>query len=71
MVETGETWTHEVRVQRAGQYRRRHEARTTRLEHEGKEKPAAGRESAAERSKRATVERAMQRASERLRDRNR
>jgi electron transport complex protein RnfB len=70
MAETGETWTHEERLKRAGQYRRRHEARTARLERERGEKLAAGREAAAQR-KRATIERAMQRAAQRLRERSR
>ena len=72
MVGTGETWTHAERARRAGQYRRRHEARAARLE---RERGRAGeRESApvsAEEKKRAAVEKAVQRAAQRLRTRNR
>lgn len=60
MVETGETWSHEERVRRAEQYRLRHGARKARLR-PGRQEPAPGR------NKRATVERAMQRARQRLR----
>jgi electron transport complex protein RnfB len=68
MIETGETWTHAERTRRAGQYRRRHEARAARLDRESGR--AGDRESApvsAEQKKRAAIERAMQRARERLR----
>ena len=71
MAETGENWTHEVRMKRARQYRRRHEARNSRLAGEREKKPAAGQKDGAERRKRATIERAMQRASQRLRERSR
>jgi electron transport complex protein RnfB len=67
MVETGETWSHAERTRRAGQYRRRHEARTTRLEREREKVVPA----TAEQKKRATIEKAMQRAAQRLRDRER
>jgi hypothetical protein len=67
MVETGETWSHAERARRAGQYRRRHAARAARLERERVEVAPAS----AEQKKRATIEKAMQRASQRLRDRNR
>ena len=68
MVETGETWTHADRARRAGQYRRRHEARAARLEGERRKQstPATPEE-----KKRAAIEKAMQRASQRLRDRDR
>jgi electron transport complex protein RnfB len=65
MVETGETWTHAERARRAGQYRRRHEARAARL---GREH---GAPATSDEKKRAAIEKAMQRARERLRDRNR
>jgi electron transport complex protein RnfB len=67
MAETGETWTHEERLTRAGQYRSRHEARAARLAREREKKPAPGQKIGAERRKRATIERAMQRARQRLR----
>jgi H+/Na+-translocating ferredoxin:NAD+ oxidoreductase subunit B len=62
MIETGETWSHEERVKRAEQYRRRHRARKARLL-SGRQEPAPGR------NKQATIERAMQRARQRLRER--
>ena len=65
MVETGETWSHEERVRRAEQYRRRHGARKARLQRGQEKQPGAGREQA----KRATVAKAMERAARRLRDR--
>jgi electron transport complex protein RnfB len=71
MAETGEKWTHEERLRRAGQYRRRHQARTVRLEGERGEKLAAGREAAAEQRKRATVAKAVERARQRLRSSSR
>src|SRR5262245_55956133 len=61
MVETGEVWTHEKRMNRAGQYRRRHEARTARLARERSEKPVAN-----EAGKQAAVARAIERARQRL-----
>ena len=69
MVETGETWTHEERLRRAGQYRRRYEARTERLERERTTQLAAGRERAGQDRKQATIERVIERASRRLRGR--
>jgi electron transport complex protein RnfB len=69
MTETGETWTHEERLRRARQYRRRYEAGTERLERERAARLAAGRDKAGERKKQATIERVMQRASQRLRER--
>jgi len=65
MVETGETWSHAERARRAGQYRRRHEARDARLVRE-REKVAPA---AAEQKKRAAIEKAMQRARQRLQQR--
>lgn len=69
MVETAETWTHETRTQRAAQYRRRHAARVMRREREQAIRPAAGSTNGEERRKQETIERAMQRARERLRQR--
>ena len=70
MVDTGQTWTHGERVQRAAQYRRRHEARTARLEGERTGKAAAGRSgNDSEQSKRATVAKAIERARQRLQQR--
>lgn len=66
MVETGESWSHAERARRAGQYRRRHEARAARLERDRREQSAPV---AAEEKKRAAIERAMQRAREKLRNR--
>ena len=65
MVETGETWSHAERARRAGQYRRRHEARDARLERE-REKVVP---TAAEQKKHAAIEKAMQRARQRLQQR--
>ena len=69
MVESGETWTHAERRRRAGQYRRRHTARVARLERERADQHAAERGKAERRKKQATIERVMQRARQRLRDR--
>ena len=69
MAETGETWTHEERMRRASQYRRRYETRTARLERERAEQLAAGRDQARQRKKQATIERVMQRARQRLQQR--
>ena len=71
MTETRDAWTHEERLRRASQYRRRYEARTERLERERAERLAAGRDQAGQRKKQATIERVMQRASQRLRNRDR
>jgi electron transport complex protein RnfB len=69
MVESGEAWTHEVRLERAAQYRRRYQARTERLARERAVRPGPGRDEAGARRKQATIERVMQRARQRLRDR--
>jgi electron transport complex protein RnfB len=69
MTETGETWTHEDRLRRSSQYRRRHEARMERLERERAARLTAGRDQAGERRKQATIERVVHRARDRLRDR--
>ncbi len=69
--ETGESLTPEERGRRAQAYKKRYTARTTRLEREHAERRAAPRETAAERRKRATVERVMQRARQRLQRRGR
>ena len=66
MVETGESSTREERGRRSQTYKKRYTARTLRLAREHAERRAAPRESAAERRKHATVERAMQRARPRL-----
>jgi electron transport complex protein RnfB len=66
MVGTGETWTHEQRKLRAGQYRRRHAARRARLERERAEQQQAEPARTTEEKKRAAIERAMMRARERL-----
>lgn len=70
MVETGETWTHEQRKLRAGQYRRRHAARRERLERERAERRPADPGKTAEQKKQAAIERAMQRAREQLQQRS-
>ena len=69
MTETGDAWTHEERVRRARQYRRRYEARMERLERERAERLAAGRDKARQRKKQATIERVMRRARQRLQER--
>ena len=69
MTETGDAWTHEERLKRASQYRRRYDARTERLERERAERLAAGRDPAGQRKKQATIGRVMQRARDRLRHR--
>ena len=69
MVETGETWTHEERLRRAGQYRRRYEARAERLERERAARLATGRDKSWQRRKQATIERVIERARQRLRNR--
>ena len=66
MTRTGEPWTHEQRKLRAGQYRRRHAARRERLARERAKPSEAAAEKTAEEKKRAAIERAMQRARERL-----
>ena len=67
MIETGEAWTHEERLRRASQYRRRYEARTERLERDRAERLAMRGDQAAQSKKQATIERVMQRARQRLR----
>ena len=69
MAETGERLTPQERGRRAQAYKKRYTARTLRLEREHAERRAAPRETAAERRKRSTVERVMQRARQRLRRR--
>lgn len=69
MIETGIAWTHEERLRRAGQYRRRYAARMERLERERTARLAAGRDQAGERKKQATIGRVIERARQRLRDR--
>ena len=69
MIETGETWTHEERLRRAGQYRQRYEARTERLERERAAQFAAGRDQAGRGRKSATIQRVIERARQRLRSR--
>lgn len=66
MIASGETWTHEQRKLRAGQYRRRHAARRERLERERAERQTVKAGRTAEQKKQAAIERAMQRARERL-----
>lgn len=58
-----------ARRERAHHYRTRHIARAARIERERSERQAAERKKAAENRKRATIERAMQRARQRLQDR--
>ena len=67
MIETGEAWTHEERLTRASQYRRRYEARTERLERERAVRLTLREDPAAQRKKQATIERVMRRARDRLR----
>jgi electron transport complex protein RnfB len=67
MVETGEIWTHEERLRRAGQYRRRYEARGERLERERAARLATGRDTSSQHEKQATIERVVARARQRLR----
>jgi len=69
MITTGETWTHEQRKLRAGQYRRRHAARRERLARERAEHRQAEPGKTAEQKKQAAIERAMQRARARLQNR--
>jgi electron transport complex protein RnfB len=70
MIASGETWTHEQRKLRAGQYRRRHAARRERLTRERAERQPADPGKTAEQKKQAAIERAMQRARLRLRERS-
>ena len=66
MTETGETWTHEERLRRASQYRRRYDARTERLERER----AAGQDKPRGLEKQTTIDRVVERARQRLQERN-
>ena len=67
MVDTGAIWTHEERRRRAGQYRRRHQARSLRLEHERAAQGAQQIGKVTQGRKQETIGRAMRRARERLR----
>lgn len=71
MIETGESWTHEERLRRAGQYRRRYRARTKRLERERAARLATGGDKSRQGKKQATIERVIERARQRLQQRNR
>ena len=71
MTEIGEGASPAERLLRAQHFRGRFAARTARREREHAERLAMPRENAAERRKRATVERVMQRARQRLQRRNR
>jgi electron transport complex protein RnfB len=66
MSETGEAWTHEERLRRASQYRRRYDARTERIERERAAPLAAEHDQAGGRKKQATIERVIERARQRL-----
>jgi len=66
MVDAGEPLTHEERRGRAAQYKSRYLARRARLQRERLEQQVAGREKTARGKKQATIERAMQRARQRL-----
>jgi len=71
MLKTGENASREERQRRSQHFRNRYAARTARLEREHAERHAVGRRIAAARRKRATVERVMQRARQRLLRRSR
>jgi Na+-translocating ferredoxin:NAD+ oxidoreductase subunit B len=66
MVETGKVLTHEDRRQRTAQYKRRYLARRARLDH-----ATGGQPQDNEQAKRAIIERAMERARQRLQERGR
>ena len=66
MVDAGALLTHEERRGRAAQYKSRYLARRARLQRERLEQQVAGREKTARGKKQATIERAMQRARQRL-----
>lgn len=68
MVETGEAWTREERLQRARQYRRRYRSRMQRLERERAARAAPRPGPGGSRVKQATIERALERARQRLQD---
>ena len=69
MAETGRPLTRKERVQRAAQTRLRHTSRVARLRLERVGRPENNRRKLAEQKKRAAIERAMQRARQRLRER--
>jgi Na+-translocating ferredoxin:NAD+ oxidoreductase subunit B len=71
LVEAGEPLAHDDRKRRTDQYRRRYRARQARLEHERANHADSARLENAERKKRAAIERAMQRARQRLQSRSR
>jgi electron transport complex protein RnfB len=71
MVETGELLTHDGRKRRAALYKQRHAARRGRIERERAEQLEADRRKTTGRKKRATIERAMRRARQRLNELNR
>ena len=66
MVDAGAPLTREERRRRAAQYKSRYLARRERLRRERLERRVAGRGKTARGKKQATIERAMQRASQRL-----
>ena len=66
MVDAGTPLTREQRRRRAAQYKSRYLARRARLRRERLERQVAGRGKTARGKKQATIERAMQRASQRL-----
>ena len=69
--ETATPLSREARRQRAAHHQQRHAARVVRLERERAAQVAAELGTSGERRKQATIARVMQRASRRLRDRNR
>ena len=68
---TGTIPAPDERKHRAAHFRQRHTARVARLDRERAAQIAADERKAGERRKQATIARVMQRASQRLRDRNR
>ena len=66
MVDAGAPLTHEERRGRAAQYKSRYLAHRARLQRERLEQQVARREKTARGKKQATIERAMQRARQRL-----
>jgi Na+-translocating ferredoxin:NAD+ oxidoreductase subunit B len=71
MTRTGSPLTREERRERAARARLRHASRNKRLRRERVERREPSRENAAERNKEAAIARAMQRARQRLQERNR
>ena len=71
MSETGRLLTREERKQRAAHARLRHASRIARSRRERNERRKIPRENATVRKKNAAIERAMQRARQRLHERNR